>query len=92
MKKIIFLLVLLSSQLFCPAVSKIVDTEDDTIHYNADKVMKDIATEFSHLANAQKQLSSGRHDKKSTLKIIEDYQKSMDYQQVNLDKLRKALQ
>lgn len=105
MKKCLLLLALLRcGYLFCPSLTKIIDTEEAESmivdskavkkQHDPQEVMNAIAQQFSEMQEAQTKLSEAfSQDKKKDeqLKIIEKYQQAMDYQQVNLDKLRTAI-
>ena len=87
------------SILFCLTILgkdlNIVGIEDANLglKYNQKELMRVVSRQNAKINNAQKKLQYfNKADKSIKLKIIEQYQQAMDYQQINLDKLRKALQ
>ncbi len=88
-------LLIVTSMLFClPMLARdlsIVEIEgtDLSTNHNKKELMRAISSQYSQIHKAQKRLQSSKNIERKT---IEQYQAAMDYQQVNLDQLRKTLQ
>ncbi len=86
-------LLIVMSMIFClPMLARdvsIVEIEDADLsqNHNKNELMRAISSQYAQINNAQKKLQSSKN---IDLKTIEAYQSAMDYQQVNLDKLRKV--
>lgn len=95
MKKLVMMSMFFYVSLLGIGVHNIVDTEDADrrTKNNKKELMHNVSKQYAQISNAQKKLqTSKRADISKQLEVIEQYQRAMDYQQINLDKLRKALQ